>query len=122
MQAIEGKPLTVFGTGEQTRSFCYVDDEVRGIIALFDSNECDPVNIGNPHEFTMLELADIVREITDSSSELVFEPLPEGDPKVRRPDITRARTVLGWEPQIDLRAGLALTRDWYLEERAHGRA
>jgi len=122
MQAIEGKPLTVFGTGEQTRSFCYVDDEVRGIIALFDSNECDPVNIGNPHEFTMLELADIVREVTDSSSELVFEPLPEGDPKVRRPDITRARTLLGWEPQIDLRAGLALTRDWDREERAHGRA
>ena len=121
VQAIDGKPLTMYGTGQQTRSFCYVDDEVRGIIALFDSDECDPVNIGNPHEFTMLELADLVREVTESSSEIVFEPLPTGDPARRRPDISRARSVLGWEPKVDLRTGLARTRDWYLEERAHGR-
>jgi nucleoside-diphosphate-sugar epimerase len=122
MQAIDGKPLTMNGTGKQTRSFCYVEDEVRGIIALFDSDVCDPVNIGNPNEITMLELVDVVREVTGSSSELVFEPLPIGDPTRRRPDITRARELLGWEPTVDLRAGLSNMRDWYLGERAHGRA
>jgi dTDP-glucose 4,6-dehydratase len=122
IQAIDGKPLTMYGAGTQTRSFCYVADEVRGIIALFDSDVCDPVHIGNPTEITMLELVDIVREVTGSSSELVFEPLPVGDPTRRRPDITRARTLLGWEPEVELREGLAHMRDWYLEERAHGRA
>jgi len=122
VQAIDGKPLTVYGTGTQTRSFCYVDDEVRGIVALYDSDVGEPVNIGNPKEFTMLELADLVREVTDSSSETVFEPLPVGDPSRRRPDITRARARLGWEPAIELREGLARLRDWYLEERARGRA
>ena len=112
----------MYGTGNQTRSFCYVADEVRGIIALFDSDVCDPVNIGNPNEITMLELVDIVREVTGSRSEIVFEPLPIGDPTRRRPDITRARTLLGWEPTVDLREGLARMRDWYLEERRHGRA
>jgi nucleoside-diphosphate-sugar epimerase len=122
IQAIDGKPLTMYGSGEQTRSFCYVADEVRGIIALFDSDVCDPVNIGNPNEITMLELVEVVRDITGSSSEVVFEPLPIGDPTRRRPDITRARTLLGWEPTVALREGLTQMRDWYLEERANGRA
>jgi len=122
IQAIDGKPLTMYGDGTQTRSFCYVADEVRGIIALFDSNVCDPVNIGNPAEITMLELADAVREVTASSSEIVFEPLPVGDPTRRCPDITRARELLGWEPTVALHDGLSRMRDWYLEERSRGRA
>jgi nucleoside-diphosphate-sugar epimerase len=122
IQAIDGKPLTVCGTGSQTRAFCYVADEVRGILSLFDSDICDPVNIGNPSEITMLELADIVREVTGSRSEIVFEPLPIGDPARRCPDITRARTLLGWEPTVDLRDGLARVCDWYREERRDGRA
>jgi len=122
MQAIDGKPLTIYGTGDQTRSFCYVADEVRGLIALFDSDVRDPVNIGNPNEITMLELVELVREITGSTSEVVFEPLPIGDPTRRRPDITRARELLGWEPTVTLRDGLAQMFAWYLEERTHGRA
>jgi nucleoside-diphosphate-sugar epimerase len=122
MQAIDGKPMTMYGTGMQTRSFCYVADEVRGIVALFDSDVSDPVNIGNPDELSMLELVDVVREVTSSSSEVVFEPLPVGDPSRRRPDISRARRLLGWEPTVTLRDGLARMRDWYLEERDHGRA
>ncbi len=122
MQAIDGKPLTVYGAGSQSRSFCYVSDEVRGILALFDSAVADPVNIGNPSEITMLELVDMVREVTESRSEVVFEPLPVGDPTRRRPDITRARTLLDWEPTVALREGLGHMRDWYLEERRNGRA
>jgi dTDP-glucose 4,6-dehydratase len=121
-QAIDGLPLTVYGDGTQTRSFCYVDDEVRGIVALFDSEVVDPVNIGNPREFTMLELADLVRELTGSSSDVVFEPARVDDPARRRPDITRARSLLGWEPTTDLREGLTRMRDWYLEERARAGA
>jgi nucleoside-diphosphate-sugar epimerase len=121
-QAIDGKPLTIYGTGEQTRSFCYVDDEVRGLLALFDSDVTEPVNIGNPIEFTMLELAALVIEITGSTGELVFEPLPVGDPALRRPDITRARELLHWEPEINLRDGLERMHTWYLEERTRGRA
>jgi dTDP-glucose 4,6-dehydratase len=117
VQAIDGKPLTIYGDGTQTRSFCYVDDEIAGILALFDSDVVEPVNIGNPHEFTVLELAEAVREVTRTGSDLVFEPLPAGDPARRRPDITRARTLLGWEPRIELREGLTRLRDWYLEER-----
>jgi dTDP-glucose 4,6-dehydratase len=117
VQAIEGKPLTVYGDGSQTRSFCYVDDEVRGILALADSEVVEPVNIGNDGEYTMLQLAQLVIEVTGSSSEIVFEPLPADDPARRRPDLTRAREVLGWEPEIDLREGLARTHAWYLEER-----
>jgi len=115
IQAIEGKPLTVYGDGNQTRSFCYVDDEVRGILALLDSDFVGPVNIGNPDEFTILELADLVLEITGSSSEIVFEPLPVDDPTQRRPDITLAREVLGWEPEIPLREGLSRTARWMRE-------
>jgi len=122
MQALAGAPITIYGTGEQTRSFCFVEDEVRGLLALFDSDVREPVNIGNPDEFTMLDLAHLVREVTESASELCFEPLPFGDPTRRRPDITRARTLLGWEPTIKLREGLARTRDWYVAEAARGRA
>jgi dTDP-glucose 4,6-dehydratase len=111
----------VYGDGSQTRSFCYVDDEVRGILALFDSDVVEPLNIGNPVEFTMLELAEIVRDVTNSNSEITYEPLPIGDPTRRRPDISRASAKLGWEPVVGLHDGLARTRDWYVEERAHGR-
>jgi dTDP-glucose 4,6-dehydratase len=109
VQALAGKPLTVYGDGSQTRSFCYVDDEVRGLLALLDSDYVGPVNIGNPDEFTVLELAEIVLEVTGSSSEIVFESLPVDDPAQRRPDITLAREVLGWEPTVDVRTGVART-------------
>jgi dTDP-glucose 4,6-dehydratase len=122
VQAIDGSPLTVYGDGSQTRSFCFVSDEVAGILALFDSAIAEPVNIGNPIELSMLELAETVREVTGSRSEIVFEPLPAGDPVRRRPDITRARELLGWSPSVDLRDGLARTHDWYLEERARDHA
>jgi dTDP-glucose 4,6-dehydratase len=105
-QALEGKPLTVFGDGTQTRSFCYVDDLIRGLVALAESGEHLPVNIGNPAEFTLNELAEVVLRITGSKSELVYEALPVDDPQVRQPDITRARQLLGWEPEIQLEEGL----------------
>ena len=106
-QAIAGKPLTVYGDGSQTRSLCYVDDLIRGLYALMMSDEHLPVNIGNPdHEVTMLELAQTVIRITGSTSEIVFEALPIDDPQIRRPDITRARQILGWSPEIDLEEGL----------------
>jgi hypothetical protein len=106
-QALEGKPLTVFGDGSQTRSLCYVDDLIRGLYLLAMSDEHLPVNLGNPeHELTMLELAKACIRVTGSSSEIVFEALPIDDPLVRRPDITRARQILGWEPEIDLDEGL----------------
>ena len=105
-QALANEPLTVFGDGSQTRSFCYVDDLVRGLIALAGSGEHLPVNIGNPAEYTLLELAQKVLEATGASSEIVFEALPVDDPKVRQPDITRARQLLGWEPQVSLEDGL----------------
>jgi dTDP-glucose 4,6-dehydratase len=107
-QALEGKPLTVFGDGTQTRSFCYVDDLIRGLIALAESGEHGPVNVGNPHEFTMKELAETVLRVTGSKSEIVHEALPVDDPQVRQPDITRARQLLGWEPEIQLEEGLRL--------------
>jgi dTDP-glucose 4,6-dehydratase len=105
-QAMEAKPITVFGDGSQTRSFCYVDDLIRGLIALVESGEHMPVNIGNPEEFTLLQLADKVIEIWGAASEIVYEALPTDDPKVRQPDITRARQLLGWEPEIGLDEGL----------------
>jgi dTDP-glucose 4,6-dehydratase len=105
-QALENKPITVFGTGAQTRSFCYVDDLVTGILALLFSSEHEPVNIGNPGEFTLLELAEMVVELTGSKSEIVFEALPVNDPQQRRPDITRAQELLGWGPTVELREGL----------------
>jgi dTDP-glucose 4,6-dehydratase len=105
-QALENKPLTVFGDGSQTRSFCYVDDLIRGLYGLATSGEHLPVNIGNPHEMTLLELAEAVVRVTGSKSEIVFEALPVDDPQVRQPDITRAQQVLGWEAEVELDEGL----------------
>jgi dTDP-glucose 4,6-dehydratase len=105
-QALAGEPLTVFGDGSQTRSFCYVDDLIRGLYLLATSEEHLPVNLGNPDEFTLLELANTVLKVTGSSSQIVFEALPVDDPQVRQPDITRARQVLGWEPEVPLEEGL----------------
>jgi len=105
-QALENEPLTVFGDGSQTRSFCYVDDLIRGINLLADSGEHLPVNLGNPKEFSILELAQTVIQVTSSNSEIVFEALPIDDPQVRQPDITRARQLLGWEPEVELEEGL----------------
>ena len=105
-QAVENAPMTVFGDGSQTRSFCYVDDLIRGLHLLAESDEHLPVNLGNPHEFTVLELAQTVIRVTSSKSEIVFEALPIDDPQVRQPDITRARQLLGWEPEIELEEGL----------------
>jgi dTDP-glucose 4,6-dehydratase len=108
-QALQDRPLTVFGSGEQTRSFCYVDDLVRGIVALAESDANSPVNLGNPDEFTLLELARTVIEVADSRSEIVHEALPVDDPRQRRPDIARARDLLGWQPEVELRDGLRRT-------------
>jgi dTDP-glucose 4,6-dehydratase len=108
-QALTDKPVTVFGDGSQTRSFCYVDDLIRGLVALAESGVHEPVNIGNPDEMSLLEMARLVVELTESRSEIVFEALPVDDPQVRQPDITRARDLLGWEPQVELREGLAKT-------------
>ncbi len=108
-QALLDRPITVFGDGSQTRSFCYVEDEVRGLIALSESGYHQPVNIGNPDEFTLLELANAVLEVTGSKSEIVYEALPTDDPQVRQPDITLARQILGWEPKVSLRDGLRRT-------------
>ena len=112
-QAIQGQDLTVYGDGSQTRSFCYVDDEIRGILALLDSNERGPINIGNPVEFTILELAELVLELTGSQSQLAYEALPADDPLQRCPDITLARKLLKWEPTVDIREGLKNTIDWF---------
>jgi dTDP-glucose 4,6-dehydratase len=108
-QALANRPMTVFGDGSQTRSFCYVSDLLRGIIALAESGWHNPVNIGNPDEFTLLELAEIIRELTGSSSEIVYEALPVDDPQQRKPDIALARELLGWSPEVSLREGLART-------------
>ena len=105
-QALESKPLTVFGDGTQTRSFCYVDDLVRGLYLLATSSEHLPVNLGNPNEMSLLELAEAVVRVTGTRSEIVYEALPEDDPKVRQPDITRAKAVLGWQPVVELEEGL----------------
>ncbi|HYZ97500.1 MAG TPA: UDP-glucuronic acid decarboxylase family protein [Acidimicrobiales bacterium] len=113
VQALQGKPLTVYGDGSQTRSFCYVDDEIRGILAVLDSDVDGPVNIGNPDELTMRRLADIVLDVTGSQSEITYEPLPVDDPAQRQPDITLARTRLGWEPRVSLREGLERTAAWF---------
>ena len=108
-QALEGAPLTVFGDGSQTRSFCYVDDLIRGIVLLAESSEHLPVNLGNPDEKTLLELAEAIVRVTGSSSEIVFQALPVDDPQVRQPDITRARQLLGWGPEVELEEGLRRT-------------
>jgi dTDP-glucose 4,6-dehydratase len=112
-QALRGEDLTVYGDGSQTRSFCYVSDEIDGLVRLAWSSETGPVNIGNPIEFTILECARTVLKVTGASSRIRHRPLPPDDPRQRRPDITRARTLLGWEPQIDLEAGLKLSLDYF---------
>ncbi len=112
-QALAGEDLTVYGDGSQTRSFCYVSDEVAGILALAKSDEHAPTNIGNPGEFTILECARVVLEVTGSNSKIRYEPLPQDDPKQRRPDISKARQLLGWEPKIDLPAGLKMSLDYF---------
>ena len=112
-QALRGEDVTIFGSGKQTRSFCYVSDLVDGILRLAQSNENDPVNIGNPHEMTIEEIAQTIIRMTGSKSQLVYRPLPEDDPKQRRPDITRARTLLGWEPKVGLEEGLTKTLAYF---------
>jgi dTDP-glucose 4,6-dehydratase len=112
-QALRGEEVTIFGSGQQTRSFCYVTDLVDGIIRLMESNVNDPVNIGNPHEMTIEEIARTIVRMVGSTSKIVYRPLPEDDPKVRQPDITRARTLLGWEPKVTLEEGLAKTLDYF---------
>ncbi|MGB5815813.1 MAG: UDP-glucuronic acid decarboxylase family protein [Thermoanaerobaculia bacterium] len=114
-QSLLGEPLTVFGDGNQTRSFCYVDDLVEGIWRLLNSEFTDPVNIGNPHEMTILEFADVIVRLTDGKSEIVFEPLPVDDPKTRQPDISLAKRTLAWEPRVPLEEGLLQTVDYFRE-------
>ena len=111
MQALQGDPITIYGNGKQTRSFCYCDDLIEGFLRLMasDSSVTGPINLGNPGEFTMIELAETILELTNSSSKLIFKPLPEDDPKQRRPDITLAKEHLNWEPQVELREGLIKT-------------
>jgi dTDP-glucose 4,6-dehydratase len=113
VQALGGQDITVFGDGSQTRSFCYVDDEVRGFLALLDSDVVGPTNIGNPNEYTILQLAEMVLEVTGSDSKLVFRPLPVDDPTQRQPDISRARDLLGWQPEVDLRTGIERTTEYF---------
>ncbi len=121
VQALRGEPLTMYGDGSQTRSFCYVDDLVDGIIRLFLRGDGEPTNIGNPNEFTVRALADEVLRLTGSKSKIVVEPLPVDDPRVRQPDITRARRMLGWEPSVSLAEGLQRTIAYFREEATHGR-
>lgn len=116
MQALKGEPITMYGEGTQTRSFCYVDDQVAGIMALIDSNEEGPINVGNPDEFTMKELADKVLRLTGSTSEVIYKPLPPDDPTQRKPVIDRAKDRLGWEPKITLEEGLKPTIEYFKGE------
>ncbi|MEJ7584265.1 MAG: UDP-glucuronic acid decarboxylase family protein [Acidimicrobiales bacterium] len=113
VQALRGEPITVYGDGKQTRSFCYVADEVRGFLALLDSDYVGPMNIGNPNEFTISELAETVVDVVGTNSEIVYRPLPEDDPSQRRPDITLARDTLGWEPEVQLREGITRTAEHF---------
>ncbi len=117
-QALRDEPLTVYGDGSQTRSFCYVSDEIDGFLRLAKSDEHLPVNIGNPNEFTILECARHVIKVTGSKSQITYEPLPQDDPKQRRPDITKARTLLNWEPKIQLQEGLRLSLDYFKQALA----
>ena len=120
VQALQGKPITVYGDGSQTRSFCYVDDEVRGFLALLDSGYVGPVNIGNPVEYTIRQLAELAVDVTGSGSEIVTAPLPVDDPARRRPDIGLARSLFEWEPDVDLRTGLTRTAEYFQEVLARG--
>ncbi len=113
VQALSGRPITIYGDGSQTRSFCYVSDLIEGFYRLYQSPHCDPVNLGNPGEFTVSELAETVKEMTGSAAPIVYKPLPEDDPKVRRPDITQARSRLGWGPKVAIQDGLSSTIDYF---------
>ena len=121
-QALEGKPITVFGDGKQTRSFCYVDDNVECLWRLLRSDFTDPVNVGTPFEMTMLEFAEAVQREVGSHCPIVHEPLPQDDPRIRRPDITRAQQVLGWDPQVSFNDGLRRTVEWFRGQIGHGPA
>jgi UDP-glucuronate decarboxylase len=118
LQALSGEPITIYGDGKQTRSFCYVDDLVEGLICMMESRDglTGPVNMGNPDEFSMLELAETIIELTGSKSSIIHKPLPEDDPRQRRPDIHLAKTELGWEPKIALREGLKLTIGYFKQQ------
>ena len=122
MQALRGEPLTIYGDGQQTRSFCYVSDLIEGIVRLSRSEEHLPTNIGDPAEFTILECAQVVLEITGSKSEVCFEPLPQDDPTRRKPDISKANRVLGWQPKISLREGLNLSLEYFRASLGRGAA
>ncbi|MEE9414685.1 MAG: UDP-glucuronic acid decarboxylase family protein [Acidimicrobiales bacterium] len=113
VQALRGEPITIYGDGSQTRSFCFVEDEIRGFLALLDSDQVGPINIGNPNEFTITELATMVLEVVGSSVEIVYHDLPVDDPTQRKPDITKAKDLLGWEPKIQLREGLERTAEYF---------
>jgi dTDP-glucose 4,6-dehydratase len=115
-QALRGEPLTVFGDGSQTRSFCYVDDNVEGMWRLLHARDPDPVNIGNPHEMTILEFARSVQRLCGRDVPIVHSPLPQDDPRVRQPDITRARAVLGWEPKVGFDEGMRRSIDWFRQQ------
>lgn len=119
-QALMGKPLTVFGDGSQTRSFCYVDDLVEGVVRVLFSDIVEPINLGNPQEMTVLEFANLIKELTGSKSPLEFRPLPVDDPKVRQPDITKARVFLGWEPKVPLQEGLQRTIEYFRRKKGSG--
>jgi dTDP-glucose 4,6-dehydratase len=121
-QALSGQPITVYGSGKQTRSFCYVSDLIEGVLRLLDSHEQLPVNIGNPHEMTILEFAERVRTLTGSRAEITFRPLPQDDPQRRQPDITKARKLLNWEPKVGLDEGLRLTLDYFQKKLAETQA
>lgn len=112
-QALTGEDLTVYGDGAQTRSFCYIDDMVEGVYSLINSSINEPVNLGNPEEMSILDLASLVIELTGSKSKIVHRPLPKDDPRIRQPDISRAKSILDWEPKIDLREGLRMTINWF---------
>ncbi|HKO15990.1 MAG TPA: UDP-glucuronic acid decarboxylase family protein [Gemmatimonadaceae bacterium] len=113
VQALTGEPITIYGDGSQTRSFCYVDDEIEGIYRLYDRGDAQPTNIGNPGEYDMRQLANAVVELTGTASRVIHEPLPQDDPRLRKPDITRARTMLEWEPKVPLREGLTRTIEYF---------
>ena len=115
-QALKNEDVTIFGSGQQTRSFCYISDLVRGILALMASSENEPVNIGNPHEMSIADMANLIIRMTGSKSRVVFKPLPVDDPQVRRPDITRARTLLNWEPKVGLEEGLTSTIEYFRQK------
>jgi dTDP-glucose 4,6-dehydratase len=114
-QGLQDKPITIYGDGSQTRSFCYISDEIQGLFSLIQADYEHPVNIGNPEEYTILELATLIRELCQSSSEFIYEALPVDDPKCRRPDISKAKKILGWEPTVGIREGLAKTIAWFKE-------